>query len=151
MNTPLLPLARQAEDTNVFKSGHKILFFHSFHTQMKIHVSYSCMTQMTEAYSVDWGILSMPKYLQHTRIWLVYLPLRLEGMKKYCLTSWYCTHRCRALTITVIAPKSFYLTFSMAHELKAWNTRCCRKLLGLIYLTFWLPSRLPNCNISARS
>ncbi len=50
----------------------KTLFFHSFHSQRKIHESYLCMPQilhtqvcrrylrMPQIYSFDWGILSMP-------------------------------------------------------------------------------------------
>ena len=37
----------------------KRLFFHFFHSQKKIHESYSCMPQIFSAYSFDWGMLSM--------------------------------------------------------------------------------------------
>ena len=61
--------------TNIKANDYKTLFFHSFHSQRKIHESYLCihgipqifaaytsMPQIFVAYSVyDWGILSMPQ------------------------------------------------------------------------------------------
>ncbi len=67
----------------------KTLFFHSFHSQRKIHKSYSLMLQIFVAYLVCLSRLSMPQivkcrplYQWHIQVILVYLPLRLEGTKK---------------------------------------------------------------------